>query len=68
MADNCGRLLRGPVVDQAAAEDDGTRGVQQGQVRARVGVVDDPRTDLALLDAPRAVILRGRLVHHRAAG
>jgi imidazolonepropionase-like amidohydrolase len=28
----------------------------------------DPRTDLALLDAPRAVILRGRLVHHRAAG
>jgi hypothetical protein len=24
--------------------------------------------DLALLDAPRAVILRGRLVHHRAAG
>jgi hypothetical protein len=27
-----------------------------------------PRTDLALQDAPRAVILRGRLVHHRAAG
>jgi len=37
--------------------------------RADAVVYDaDPRTDLALLDAPRAVILRGRLVHHRAAG
>jgi imidazolonepropionase-like amidohydrolase len=27
----------------------------------------DPRTDLAQLDAPRAVILRGRLVHRRPA-
>jgi imidazolonepropionase-like amidohydrolase len=37
--------------------------------RADAVVYDaDPRTDLALLDAPRAVILRGRLVHHRATG
>jgi imidazolonepropionase-like amidohydrolase len=25
----------------------------------------DPRADLSLLDAPRAVILRGRLIHRR---
>jgi hypothetical protein len=25
----------------------------------------DPRTDLTLLDTPRAVILRGHLIHHR---
>lgn len=25
----------------------------------------DPRTDLAQLDAPRAVVVRGRLIHHR---
>ena len=28
----------------------------------------DPRTDLTQLDSPRAVILRGRLVHRRTAG
>jgi hypothetical protein len=32
--------LSGAVVDEVAAEDDGARGVQQGQVGARVGVVD----------------------------
>ena len=28
----------------------------------------DPRTDLTQLDAPSAVILRGRLIHRRTAG
>src|SRR6266567_4829526 len=40
-ADTGKPLTRRTTVDQAAAEDDGAGTIQLGQIRARVGVVDD---------------------------
>lgn len=43
----------------------GLPGLTEGAPADAVVYDSDPRTDLAQLDAPRAVILRGRVVHHR---
>jgi imidazolonepropionase-like amidohydrolase len=48
----------------AARGDLGLPGLEPGAPADAVVYDTDPRADLCQLDHPRAVILRGRLVHH----
>jgi hypothetical protein len=61
-------LPGGDPVDLFADVDRWTDDPVPGAELAAEGCLVPGLVDLALLDAPRAVILRGRLVHHRAAG
>jgi hypothetical protein len=61
-------LPDGDPVDLFADGDRPTDDPVPGAELAAEGWLVPGLVDLALLDAPRAVILRGRLVHHRAAG